>query len=91
MNEERKTDRLDKIKEIAQRWLETKGHNAQMWDITATMYLYADDCIVNVDYRYDSAMSWNPGNRQISNKEIRDRRQRIYNPFAKQDTVLTRR
>ena len=85
MNQERKNNRIGKIKEIAERWLETKGHNAQMWDITTTMYLHVDDCIVNVDYRYDSAMSWDPRNRRISNKEIQERRQGIYNPFAKQD------
>ena len=62
-----------------------------MWDITTTMYLLADDCIVNVDFRYDSAMSWDPRKKRVSDKEIQQRRQEIYNPFARQDIVLRHR
>ena len=67
MSEGRKTDRLNKITMIAERWLEIRGHDAQMWDITTTMHIYSDDCIVVVNYRFDSAMSWDPKN-NTSNK-----------------------
>ena len=62
MEEGRRTDRLNKIKKLAIRWLEIKGRAAHLWDITTTMHIYADDCIVNVEYRLDIAMSWNPRN-----------------------------
>ena len=84
MEEAQKATRREKIIMLAERWLEIKGYDVKMWDITTSMYIYADDWIVNIEYRMDAAMSWNPRQITVSKEDVQEKRNKVRNPFAQE-------
>ena len=52
MTEDLETMIRNRITILTTRWLEIKGYEVSAWNSTISIYLYADDCLIDIEHAY---------------------------------------
>ena len=50
MTEDLETMIRNRITILTTRWLEIKGYEVSMWNTTISIFLYADDCLIDIEH-----------------------------------------
>ena len=50
MTKDLETAIRNRISILSTRWLEIKGYEAATWKTTVSIYLYADDCLIDIEH-----------------------------------------
>ena len=50
MTKDLETEIRNRISILSTRWLEIKGYEAAAWNTSISIYLYADDCLIDIEH-----------------------------------------
>ena len=50
MTKDLETEIRNRISILSTRWLEIKGYEAAAWNKSISIYLYADDCLIDIEH-----------------------------------------